>query len=161
MTERPKRLVLAKRTRAALAGEALAKVTADLHTIHGRTPAEARDFVILEWLLKGDCGPLLAAIDTGESVGQLVFQLIGWMLRGDAYLPYHLVIKRHRGAPEKPGLIWRNWAVTLVFEKYRATLSSEAAFEKAATDLGLGVSSVRAAIRSHRNIQKRVRTTDK
>lgn len=146
--DRPKRLFLVKRTRAALEGDVLAKFVADLHKSKGRTPTEARDLVILEWLLHGDAGPFLAW--SGEGVGPDVLRLIGDMLRGDADLPFHLVIKRRRGPPQKPGLQWRDIAMTLRFEQHRATLSAEVAFEKTASDLGVSVSSIKGAVRRHR-----------
>jgi hypothetical protein len=80
---------------------ALAKAVADIHESKGRTPAEARDLVIRELLSHGDAGPFLAW--SGEGVGPEVLELIATMLRGDAGLPYRLVIKRaHQAAHATP-----------------------------------------------------------
>jgi hypothetical protein len=154
MIERPKSLrlqkvVAPKRSRATLDAMVLAKFVADLHQVKGgHTPAEARDLVMLEWLSHGDAGPFLAW--SADGVGADVLRLLSDMLRGDADLPYHLVIKRHRGQPAKPGLQWRDMAMALCFEKHRDTFSAEVAFQTTARDLGVSVSTIREAVRRSR-----------
>ena len=49
-----------KTSRATLKGMDLAKLVFDLHVGNGRSPAEARDLVIHEWLSTGDPEPFIA-----------------------------------------------------------------------------------------------------
>jgi hypothetical protein len=142
-----------KRSRATLKGMDLAKLVFDLHKSKGRSPTEARDLVIREWLLAGDPEPFLEW--AGEGVGPDVLSLIADMLAGDADLPYHLVVKRHRGTPKKPGLHWRDIVVALLYEQQtKAGVGYEVALAETADMLGISVSSVRGAVRWYNGIKR-------
>ena len=45
--------------------------------------------------------------------------------------------------------------MALVYEKHCASVGSEVAFEETADDLGMSVSSIRAAVRRYNNMRKR------
>jgi hypothetical protein len=149
---------MVKQSRATLKGLALAKLVAEIHQGKGLSPAEARDLVIVEWLLAGDTGPFIAW--AGEGVGPRVLQHLADMLSGDPDFTYHLVIKRHRGPPKKPALPWRDIAVAMVYHKHRASLrSSEIALEQTAVDLGMSVSNVRRAVTWFNRVKRRSLTS--
>ena len=117
-----------KRSRATLTSAELARLAAILHKDKGGfSPDKARDLVIIEWLLKDDPGPFLAAIAAGENVGPDVLPLIADMLKGE----------RRRGPPHRAGLAWRDIVVALVYEKHCASVGSEVAFEETADSIAV------------------------
>jgi hypothetical protein len=147
-----------KTSRATLKGMDLAKLVFDLHVGNGRSPAEARDLVIHEWLSTGDPEPFIAW--AGEGVGPQVLKLIADMLAGDPELPYHLTVKHRRGPPKKPGLPWRDIAVAMIYHEHRASLrSSEIALTQTADDLGMSVSNVRGAVTRYNRMKRRSLTS--
>ena len=158
---------MVKRGRAILKSDELARLVAEFHISNGgRTAAEARGLVILEWLLKGDPGPFIAwareGVGPDATISAIVanprayvLRLIADMLKGDPTLPYHLVIKRRRGRRQLAGPHWRDIVVALVYEKRCASVGSEVAFEETADDLGMSVSSIRRAVTRYNNMRKR------
>jgi hypothetical protein len=149
----PKRLP--KRSRAVLTSAVLAQTMAEFHAIkRGCTQAEARNHIIVEWLSAGDAGPFIEW--SSEGVSPDVLGLIAGMLRGDADLPFHLVIKRHRGAPKKPGHLSRDMIMALAFKRLRATLSAADAYATAADKLEVSEATIRGAVTRYGNFVRKV-----
>ena len=139
------------------------RAVAGLHEANGRSRAEARDLVILEWLSQGKTEPLLEAIDAGEVVGLPVLRWIAFMLRGDEELPYHLILKRRPGplgARKQPGILWRDWFMALEFEKRCKEVASKKAFEETAEAFGIDETTVRRAVTWYRTIRKKTQAVD-
>jgi hypothetical protein len=114
----------------------------------GITRADAVAYVIAEWLCKGDPEPLLWALATEEVVNPLLSLTCSMLVR-DESVPYYLELTRQPGqlgAPEKPGLDWRDAFAAVAYAKRRKVIGSDAAFEETAAQFGISVSAVRRAV---------------
>jgi hypothetical protein len=134
----------------------------DLHEAKGFSRADALNLVIVEWLLKGDTEPLLDAIETGEVVDP-VLSIVALMVTRDESLPYYLAVHRQPGqigAPEKPGLQWRDAFATLAYEERCKEVGSEKAFQETADNFGISASAIRSAVTRFRKMGKKSEILD-
>jgi hypothetical protein len=127
----------------------------ELHQVKlGFSRADAVNYVIMEWLCKGEIDPLLDAIETGE-LDDPVLSLIARMFMRDKRLPYYLTVHRQsgKGAGKKPGSLYRDMLMALTYEVLSKQLCSEKAFDETAKAFVIGVSSVRRAVSWYRALK--------
>lgn len=108
--------------------------------------ADPRVATIINWMQHGDLRPLAVEIAEGavldRAVGRELMRLID---NGQVS-----VKQAGRGARKQPNLLARDALMFLAYKEQRKSLGSEATLSKVANDFGIGIDTVRRAVREMR-----------
>jgi len=108
---------------------------------------DAKTITVMRWTANGDLRPLAAALMEKRPLDPAIRSLLADMIYED-----RLKVPRRRGAPRKPELLARNYAVRLAYEKRSG--NSDEAFERIAALIGRGDRVVRRAVTQWRKGDK-------
>jgi hypothetical protein len=128
-------------------------------------------FAIMEHLARGDAEPFLAtANEQRDNLPRshlwALLDLIGRMLGRDPGLAYRLeLVSNGKGRPPKAGTGIRDLLMCAMYEQLlrdgvypngRLGYTSEDAFDAVAKHFGIGIDTVRSAVKAHRKLEGRI-----
>ena len=111
----------------------------------GATQQDARDLVILDWLIKGDTVPFTAFVLQGHVPGGEVIKYVALMMNPakgtDEHVPYALEVssRGRKGRRSSPTIEFRNKLLGENVERRMETMSYNKALDEVADLLGEGL----------------------
>lgn len=111
---------------------------------------EARDRLILDYLVQGDPRPLIHFLRSEHELGCNVRSYLALML-GDSTLPWRFIIERRSKRrrtnpfPRTASIKWRNGRAALRVGELVRKVGYEAAVKQVAEEMGIGAETVRKA----------------